>query len=211
MTTRVVDSTGGSKGGRARNVAGRVRVGGAVIVTVRRGLSRAQRERPVATNQEPEPAAVSGPCGDPAGIRSGAVPRAAREPAGGGVRAGHRTKRWPDVASLTLARGPTTTGCASERGGPWSTTWASREIRRSPPWLLEIQEPEPGDGRPITSPERRRTPSAARRHDRCHVYVLDASAGRPGWRPTSCRSRRTPDGLRCSRKYRIRSTRSGDD
>jgi len=122
----------------------------------RGGVSRNQRDHQ-RRRQGPRPAALSEPRGGAARVRPAAVPRAAREPCRGGVRAG---------ADIAMARG--WIAGATRRGLPLDTlrTWRGDRLSGHPsrPCWRRLAPRDPGAGtRHGAGPraQRRRAPSPA--------------------------------------------------
>lgn len=138
MTTRVVDSTGGSKGGR-RERAGVFLLAGSIvtIVVVYLALNATtgvdDRRRGLLPYQA---LAADLPESDRA------LFQALRESLLAAESARAQTARWPDVASLALP-GADYRWMRFQRGVVVDYLGKSADPSK-PAWLLEIQEPEPG-------------------------------------------------------------------
>jgi hypothetical protein len=163
MTTRVVDSSGKSKGGR-RERAGVFALAGAIITIIviylalnaKTGVNDPNRgllpyQTLAATLPESDQAQFSALRGSLLAAESARV----------------RTKRWPDIAAVTLP-GADYYWMRFERGVVVNYLGKSGDPAK-PAWLLEIQEPEPGTA-PDPAPndeEHHRLPDGTT----LHVYV----------------------------------------
>jgi hypothetical protein len=137
MSTRVVDSTGGSKrGGRER--AGVFALGGLIITVVVVYLAlNATGVNDKSRSLLPYQAlAATLPESDQTQFR------ALRDSLLEAESARARTKRWPDIGALTLP-GADYFWMRFERGVVFNYLGKSGDPSK-PAWLLEIQEPEPG-------------------------------------------------------------------
>lgn len=138
MTTRVVDSSGGTNGGR-RERAGVFALAGFIvtIVIVYLALHAKGGESDASRTLLPYQALVSSlPEADRPSFR------ALREAIAPAESMRARTGRWPEPAALTLP-GPGYRWTRFERG--FVINYLGRpDDPAKPAWLLEIQEPEPG-------------------------------------------------------------------
>jgi hypothetical protein len=161
MTTRVVDSGGGSKGGW-RERAGVFALAGSIITVVVVYVAFNATGNDKSRGLLPYQAlAATLPESDQAQFR------ALRDSLLAAESARARTKRWPDVASLTLP-GADYYWMRFERGVVVDYLGKSGDPSK-PAWLLEIQEPEPGTA-PDPAPndeEHHRLPDGTT----LHVYV----------------------------------------
>ena len=163
MTTRVVDSTGGSTGGR-RERAGVFALAGVIVtvVVVYLALNATTNGNDKSRGLLPyQTLAASLPESDQQQFRALRERLLAAE----SVRA--RTARWPDAASLALP-GADYEWTRLDRGVVVSYLGHHRDPAQ-PAWLLEIQEPEPGTA-PDPAPndeEHHRLPDGTT----LHIYV----------------------------------------
>jgi hypothetical protein len=163
MTTRVVDSSGGSKSGR-RERAGVFALAGAIVtvLVVYLAFNAKRSENDASRGLLPyQTLASSLPASDQRQFRAIQENLITAE----SLRA--RTARWPDVAALTLP-GPGYEWTRLTRGVV--VDYLGRpDDPAQPAWLLEIQEPEPGTA-PDPAPndeEHHRLPDGTT----LHVYV----------------------------------------
>ena len=163
MTTRVVDSTGGSKGG-GRERAGVFALAGLIVtaIVVYLALNATTNMNDKSRGLLPyQTLAATLPESDRAQFR------ALRESLLGAESARARTARWPEVGALTLP-GSDYFWMRFERGVVVNYLGKSGDPSK-PAWLLEIQEPEPGTA-PDPAPndeEHHRLPDGTT----LHVYV----------------------------------------
>jgi hypothetical protein len=138
MTTRVVDSSGGTNGGR-RERAGVLALAGLIVtgVVVYLALHAKGGENDAGRSLLPYQTLVSSlPEADQPPFRALRDAIVTAE----SIRA--RTARWPDVTALTLP-GPAYQWTRLERGRIVNYLGKPDDPAK-PAWLLEIQEPEPG-------------------------------------------------------------------
>lgn len=138
MTTRVVDSSGGTSGGR-RERAGVFALAGLIVtvVVVYLALHAKGGENEASRSLLPYQALVSSlPEADRPAFRSLRDAIVAAE----AIRT--RTARWPEVSALALP-GPGYRWTRLERGLVVNYLGQPDDPAK-PAWLLEIQEPEPG-------------------------------------------------------------------
>ncbi len=163
MTTRVVESSGGSKGG-GRERAGVFALAGMIVTAIVVYLALNAR-----TGANDKSRGLL-----PYQVLAATLPeadqqqfRAVRESLLAAESARARTLRWPGVSALKLP-GPDYEWTRFERGVIVDYLGKSRD-RSKPAWLLEIQEPEPGTA-PDPAPndeEHHRLPDGTT----LHVYV----------------------------------------
>ena len=138
MTTRIVDSSGGEKGGRRERtgvfaLAGLISTVVALYLAINMTTGGNESSRGLLPYQ-----ALASTLPEP----DQQLHRALRESLVAAEAGRARTSRWPDISSLSLP-GPDYQWTRFERGVV--TNYLGRPADPSrPAWLLEIQEPEPG-------------------------------------------------------------------
>lgn len=138
MTTRVVDATGGSKGGRRERagvfaLVGMIVTGVVVYLALNAKTGVNDRSRGLLPYQT---IAASLPESDQVQFR------ALRDSLLAAEAARTQTQRWPEVTALTLP-GADYSWTRFDRGLVVNYLGKSADPAK-PAWLLEIQEPEPG-------------------------------------------------------------------